>query len=89
MPTLLYVYFNIPSSISIIQLTSSSGLEQRDYVIRELIDTESNYIDVLKSLREKFMMPMKSHLSREEINIIFPKINVRTHVVAKIFDKID
>ncbi|CAD7087403.1 unnamed protein product [Hermetia illucens] len=57
------------------QLTSSSGLEQRDYVIRELIDTESNYIDVLKSLREKFMMPMKSHLSREEINIIFPKIN--------------
>ncbi|XP_037916659.1 protein vav isoform X1 [Hermetia illucens] len=57
------------------ELTSSSGLEQRDYVIRELIDTESNYIDVLKSLREKFMMPMKSHLSREEINIIFPKIN--------------
>lgn len=57
------------------QLTSSTGsVEQRDYVIRELIDTESNYLEVLNALQYKFMTPMEKHLSRDEIRMIFPKI---------------
>lgn len=56
-------------------MTSSSGsIEQRDYVIRELIETESNYFEVLDALKNKFMLPMEKHLSRDEIRMIFPKI---------------
>lgn len=59
------------------QLTAStSNYEQRDFVIRELIDTESNYFDVLQALKIKFMQPMEKLLSRDELKTIYPKIKV-------------
>lgn len=54
--------------------SSGGGAEQRDYVIRELIDTESNYLEVLNALKYKFMVPFEKHLSREDVKKIFPKI---------------
>lgn len=60
-----------------IQLTASTtNFEQRDFVIRELIDTETNYLEVLNALRYKFMLPMEKLLARDEIRSIFPKIKV-------------
>lgn len=60
-----------------VQLTAStSNYEQRDFVIRELVDTESNYFDVLQALKLKFMQPMEKLLSREELRIVYPKIKV-------------
>lgn len=55
---------------------STTNFEQRDFVIRELIDTETNYLEVLNALRYKFMLPMESLLSRDEFRSIFPKIKV-------------
>lgn len=47
-------------------------------MIRELIDTETNYLEVLMALKKKFMQPMEAVLTKDEIRIIFPRIKVRT-----------
>lgn len=68
------------------QLTTS--FEQRDYVIRELIDTESNYLDVLNALKYKFMQPMEKYLSTEDIKTIFPRIKDLVEIHGKFLDKL-
>lgn len=45
-------------------------------MIRELIDTESNYLDVLNALKVKFMAPLERYLKPDEIRRIFPRIKV-------------
>lgn len=62
--------------------TSTASFEQRDYVIRELIDTESNYLDVLNAVNDKFMQPLEKLLTRDEIKAIFPKTKVRRNFVS-------
>lgn len=57
------------------QPSITASLEQRDFVIRELIETEANYLDVLQALKNKFMQPMEK-LLKDEIKIIFPRIKV-------------
>lgn len=59
--------------------TSTASFEQRDFVIRELIDTETNYLEVLNALKYKFMQPMEKVLSKEETKSIYPKIKVSIH----------
>ncbi|KAH8362189.1 hypothetical protein KR084_008924, partial [Drosophila pseudotakahashii] len=61
------------------QTASTTSFEQRDYVIRELIDTESNYLDVLTALKTKFMAPLERHLNQDELRLIFPRIRVSCH----------
>lgn len=68
------------------QLTTS--FEQRDYVIRELIDTESNYLDVLNALKYKFMQPMEKYLPTEDIKTIFPRIKDLAEIHSKFLDKL-
>ncbi|XP_055847116.1 protein vav isoform X2 [Episyrphus balteatus] len=68
------------------QLTTS--FEQRDYVIRELIDTESNYLDVLNALKYKFMVPMEKYLAVEDIKTIFPRIRDLAEIHSKFLDKL-
>lgn len=71
------------------QLTAStSNFEQRDFVIRELIDTETNYYEVLNALRFKFMQPMEKLLSKIEIKSIFPKIKELTEIHEKFLEKL-
>ncbi|KOB75706.1 putative rho guanine nucleotide exchange factor vav3 [Operophtera brumata] len=41
--------------------TSSLSLEKRDYVIRELVDTECNYVDVLSKIIKHFLRPLELH----------------------------
>lgn len=64
------------------QITSATSFEQRDYVIRELIDTESNYLDVLNALKTKFMAPLERYLNPEEIKLIFPRIRVSLYHIC-------
>ncbi|XP_055301018.1 protein vav isoform X2 [Sitodiplosis mosellana] len=71
------------------QLTAStSNYEQRDFVIRELIDTESNYFDVLQALKFKFMQPMEKLLSRDELKTIYPKIKELAEIHEKFLERL-
>lgn len=69
-------------------IASTSSFEQRDFVIRELIDTEANYLEVLHALKMKFMVPMEKHLSHDEIRIIFPKIRELFEIHGKFLERL-
>ncbi|XP_073830140.1 vav guanine nucleotide exchange factor isoform X3 [Musca autumnalis] len=70
------------------QITSATSFEQRDYVIRELIDTESNYLDVLNALKMKFMAPLERYLTPDDIRQIFPRIKELADIHTKFLDKL-
>ncbi|XP_039500652.1 protein vav isoform X1 [Drosophila santomea] len=70
------------------QTASSTSFEQRDYVIRELIDTESNYLDVLTALKTKFMGPLERHLNQDELRLIFPRIRELADIHTRFLDKL-
>ncbi|EDW06943.1 protein vav isoform X2 [Drosophila mojavensis] len=70
------------------QTTSATSFEQRDYVIRELIDTESNYLDVLNALKTKFMLPLERHLNQDELRLIFPRIRELADIHTKFLEKL-
>ncbi|XP_032597195.1 protein vav isoform X1 [Drosophila grimshawi] len=70
------------------ETTSATSFEQRDYVIRELIDTESNYLDVLNALKAKFMLPLERHLNQDELRLIFPRIRELADIHTKFLEKL-
>ncbi|KAH8276566.1 hypothetical protein KR044_001632 [Drosophila immigrans] len=70
------------------QTQSTTSFEQRDYVIRELIDTESNYLDVLNALKAKFMLPLERHLNQDELRIIFPRIRELADIHTQFLEKL-
>ncbi|XP_060664572.1 protein vav isoform X3 [Drosophila nasuta] len=70
------------------QTQSTTSFEQRDYVIRELIDTESNYLDVLNALKAKFMLPLERHLNQEELRLIFPRIRELADIHTRFLEKL-
>ncbi|XP_016976977.1 protein vav isoform X1 [Drosophila rhopaloa] len=70
------------------ETASTTSFEQRDYVIRELIDTESNYLDVLTALKAKFMGPLERHLNQDELRQIFPRIRELADIHTKFLDKL-
>ncbi|XP_041974123.1 protein vav isoform X2 [Aricia agestis] len=51
--------------------TSSHSVEKRDYVIRELVDTESNYVDVLSKIIKYFLRPLTPYLKPQDMQVIF------------------
>jgi guanine nucleotide exchange factor VAV len=55
---------------------SSHTLEKRDYVIKELVETEKNYIEVLQNLQKYFMKTLEKHIFANEHSIIFCNIKV-------------
>jgi len=75
----------LTNSLLSTQPSITASLEQRDFVIRELVETEANYLDVLNALKNKFMQPMEK-LLKDEIKIIFPRIKVRTQIDIKLRD---
>jgi guanine nucleotide exchange factor VAV len=64
------VYFQLSTA------ASSHTLEKRDYVIKELVETEKNYIEVLQNLQKYFMRPLQSQILAKEHSIIFGNIKV-------------
>ncbi|XP_049311757.1 protein vav isoform X1 [Bactrocera dorsalis] len=81
---LCYVTFSSKAT----EITSATSFEQRDYVIRELIDTESNYLDVLNALKTKFMTPLERYLNPEEIKQIFPRIRELADIHTRFLEKL-
>lgn len=51
--------------------TSSHSLEKRDYVIRELVDTENNYVDVLGKIVKFFLRPLTPYLKPQDLQVVF------------------
>ncbi|BFG01451.1 protein vav [Drosophila madeirensis] len=70
------------------ETASSTSFEQRDYVIRELIDTESNYLDVLNALKLKFMGPLERHLNQDELRLIFPRIRELADIHTRFLERL-
>uniref|UniRef100_A0A1Q3G400 Putative rho guanine nucleotide exchange factor vav3 n=2 Tax=Culex tarsalis TaxID=7177 RepID=A0A1Q3G400_CULTA len=56
------------------QHSSIISYEQRDFVIKELVDTETNYLEALMALKYKFMQPLERVLPKDVIRVIFPSI---------------
>lgn len=77
---LKFVDFSLGALISlcVLQLaTSSHSLEKRDYVIRELVDTECNYVDVLSKIIKYFLRPLTPYLKPQDMQVIFFGVKVR------------
>ncbi|XP_061511523.1 protein vav isoform X6 [Anopheles gambiae] len=68
--------------------SSSNNLEQRDFVIKELLDTEKNYLEALNALKYIFMQPLEKLLSKEEIRAIFPCIRELVEIHNKFLDRL-
>lgn len=43
-------------------------------MIKELVETEHNYVEVINKLKKNFMRPLQAILSQSEHDIIFCKI---------------
>ncbi|XKL67365.1 hypothetical protein PGB90_002856 [Kerria lacca] len=63
-----------------IQIAVVPSIEKRDYVINELIETEKNYVDVLKTLQKSFMGPLSSFMREDDYSIIFFGIKDLTEI---------
>ncbi|KAK9874864.1 hypothetical protein WA026_005680 [Henosepilachna vigintioctopunctata] len=50
-------------------------MEKRDFVIKELVDTENNYVDVLSKLTNNFVMRLVTYMRPQDHEIIFYKIS--------------
>ncbi|XP_059480997.1 protein vav isoform X2 [Neocloeon triangulifer] len=69
-------------------LNASHTLEKRDYVIKELVETEKNYIEVLQNLQTNFMRPLVNHLQHKDHSIIFCNIKELTDVHTRFFSNL-
>ncbi|KXJ75593.1 hypothetical protein RP20_CCG011455 [Aedes albopictus] len=65
-----------------------ASFEQRDFVIKELVDTETNYLDALMALKYKFMQPLERALTKEVLRIIFPCIKELVDIHEKFLAKL-
>nr|CAD7200476.1 unnamed protein product [Timema douglasi] len=55
---------------------NNHSLEKRDYVIKELVETEKNYVDVLATVQRSFMRPLSSFIREEDMKAIFSGMKV-------------
>lgn len=69
----MYLFFCLCFQLA----TSSHSLEKRDYVIRELVDTECNYVDVLSKIIKYFLRPLTPYLKPQDMHVIFFGVKVR------------
>ncbi|XP_069695880.1 protein vav isoform X6 [Periplaneta americana] len=77
---LCYVTFS--SSPPEIPSTIAHSFEKRDYVIKELVETEKNYVDVLTTLHRCFMRPLNNLLREEDMKVIFGGIKELSEIHA-------
>ncbi|KXJ70522.1 hypothetical protein RP20_CCG023288 [Aedes albopictus] len=71
-----------------VKFASTASFEQRDFVIKELVDTETNYLDALMALKYKFMQPLERALTKEVLRIIFPCIKELVDIHEKFLAKL-
>ncbi|CAL8072042.1 unnamed protein product [Calicophoron daubneyi] len=61
---------------------SSESTTARSSCIREIVDTEKNYVDLLKMLLEKYKIPLTGVLSNEELDEILKYIE-ELHIIHR------
>ncbi|CAG9835875.1 unnamed protein product [Diabrotica balteata] len=62
--------------------------EKRDFVIKELLDTEKNYVDVLEKLRKNFMLPLVNQMKPEHHTLVFFNIKDLKDVHAEFLEEL-
>ncbi|XP_021933195.1 protein vav isoform X2 [Zootermopsis nevadensis] len=62
--------------------TIPHSFEKRDYVIKELVETEKNYVDVLTTLHRCFMRQLNNLLREEDMKVIFGGIKELSEIHA-------
>lgn len=72
---LCYVSLRTPNS-NTAECSSKSALalEKRDYCLKELLETERNYVDVLVMIQSFFMRPLKSCMRPDDRAAVFSQI---------------
>ncbi|XP_058832580.1 protein vav isoform X2 [Topomyia yanbarensis] len=70
------------------KLAPTTNFEQRDFVLKELVETESNYLEALIALKCKFMQPLEKVLTKDVLRIIFPCIKELVEIHEKFLDKL-
>ncbi|XP_058458710.1 protein vav isoform X2 [Malaya genurostris] len=70
------------------QFVSTETFQQRDYVIKELVETEINYLDVLIALKCTFMQALEKVLTKDVIRTIFPCIKELVDIHEKYLKKL-
>jgi len=65
--------FNSTNRQLLNQIQSIQPVEKRDYILKELLETESNYVDVLNMLRKHFIKPITS-IKDTDKKIVFMNI---------------
>ncbi|XP_055630616.1 protein vav isoform X2 [Toxorhynchites rutilus septentrionalis] len=70
------------------QIATAANFEQRDFVIKELVDTETNYLEALNALKYKFLQPLERILSKDIIVVIFPCIKELADIHEKFLEKL-
>ncbi|CAG9856236.1 unnamed protein product [Phyllotreta striolata] len=60
--------------------------EKRDFVIKELLETEKNYVDVLEKLRKNFIMPLANQMRSDHHSCIFYKLKELKEVHTEFLD---
>lgn len=61
-------------------------MEKRDFVIKELVETEHNYVEVINKLKKNFMKPLQVYLSQSEHDTIFCRISVSVKYIRSYFN---
>ncbi|XP_070177253.1 guanine nucleotide exchange factor VAV2-like isoform X4 [Littorina saxatilis] len=65
------------------QSTTGTPLQpktKRDHCIKELLDTEKNYVDALEMIVTQFIKPLQPHLDPEKMETIFCRIEILLEV---------
>ncbi|XP_076353877.1 protein vav-like isoform X4 [Tachypleus tridentatus] len=62
------------NSASQIPVPTTAPVEKCDYCIKELVETEKNYVEALNMIIKHFIRPLKNVLKEEERRIIFMNI---------------
>ncbi|XP_060526932.1 protein vav isoform X2 [Cylas formicarius] len=62
--------------------------EKRDFVIKELVDTEKNYVDVLHKLKKNFMIPLLNLIKAEDHSCVFHKIKELHDIHATFYNEL-
>jgi hypothetical protein len=53
---------------------SALALEKRDYCLKELLETERNYVDALHMIQSYFMRPLKSCMRPDDRSVVFGQV---------------
>lgn len=67
-------HFHTISSTSTMPSKASLALEKRDYCLKELLETERNYVEALHMIQSYFVRPLKCCMRPDDRSIVFGQL---------------